>query len=130
MTVTMTIYEVAVLLIALGFVAFVIALIPSLVQMKKTLKSVEELTLEGKKTAEHLTDVLKKAEKQLDDAEELITSLKETGLKTVGIVDAVIENIKGPVFTGLGLLMGIEQALKHLFRKKKDGGEDNVKHEE
>lgn len=130
MTITMTIYEVASLLIAFGFVAFIIALIPMLTQMKRTLKSVEDLSIESKRTAEHLTEVIKKAEKQIDEAEELIKTFKETGLKTAGIVDAVIENIKGPIFTGLGLLMGLEQAIKHLFRKKSDGGEDHAKHED
>mgnify|MGYP001599679099 CR=1 FL=1 len=51
MTITFTIYEFAVLIVSIGFLIFIFTLIPALLQLKRTIKAVEDLAQEAKKTS-------------------------------------------------------------------------------
>jgi len=117
MTITADIYELAVVIIALAFLILVIAAIPTLLQLKRTVRAFEELSTESRKTVELVNTVIKKA--------------GEVGLKATGLADLVLDGIKSPLITVLSMLVGLECALKFLVNKDKDkpnktGGDENV----
>lgn len=125
MTISANLYEIAVLLIALAVLIFVLALVPALLQLKRTIKAVEDLTIEGKRTVEGVNFIVRKAGDQVEDVEELVKKAKDLGMKVAGIADMVVENVKGPIISGISFLFGAEQGFKRFFsREKKGGGED------
>ncbi len=124
--VTASIYEIAIVIIALAFLVLVIAAIPMLLQLKKAMKSVEELTTEGKKTAEVMTSLLGKTNDQAGNIEELVKKINVVGLKATGIAEILLDNIKSPLIGILSMLMGVEFGMKHLVKKEKKGGDDDV----
>ncbi|HLC18688.1 MAG TPA: hypothetical protein VJM57_06725 [Thermodesulfobacteriota bacterium] len=121
------IYQIAVLLIALAFLILVVFTIPTLVQMRKTVRAVEELSSESKKSIELLNSILKRAGDQADDVEEVLKKVKEVGLKVIGLAELVVDNIKSPLITLLSLFLGFEFGFKRLIKRDKKGGEGDVK---
>lgn len=127
MTITLGVYEIAALIIALAFLALILFLIPALIQVRRTVKEMEDLTSESKRTVESLNHLLKKTGAHADDIEELVKKVREVGLKYTGIAETVADNIKSPVISLISILLGLEGGLKRLFRKDKDkegGGKD------
>jgi uncharacterized protein YoxC len=125
MTITADVFDFAIFLIGLGFFIFVIALVPALLQLKRTFKAVEELTAETKKTVEVVNFIAKRAQDQVVDFEELITRVKDLGVKVTGLGDIVVDNVKGPIISFLSFLFGAEEGFKRFFhRNKKGGGKD------
>lgn len=122
MTLTVGIYELAVLIIAIAFLVFVIAIIPAIIQLKRTVRSFEELSAESRQTVEVVNFILKKAGDQADEVEELVKRLKEVGLKVTGLADLVVDNIKSPLITLLSVILGFEYGVKHFVKSKKEGG--------
>ena len=125
--VTASIYEIAIIIIALAFLVLVIAAIPLLIQLKKAMKSVEELTTEGKKTAEVLTSLFNKTNDQAGNIEELVKKINVVGLKATGIAEILLDNIKSPLIAILSMLLGVEFGMKHLVKKEKKGGDEDVR---
>lgn len=102
MTITFGVYEIAALIIALAFLALILFLIPALIQVRRTVKEMEDLTSESKRTVKSLNHLL-------------------------GIAETVADNIKSPLISIISILLGLEGGLKRLFRKDKDkegGGKD------
>lgn len=125
MTITADVYDFAIFLIGLGFFIFVIALVPALLQLKRTFKAVEDLTNETRKTVEVVNFIAKKTQDQVADLEELITRVKDLGIKVTGLGDIVVDNVKGPVISFLSFIFGAEEGFKRFFhRNKKGGGKD------
>lgn len=125
MTITADVYDFAIFLIGLGFFIFVIALAPALLQLKRTFKAVEELTNETKKTVEVVNFIAKRTQDQVADFEELITRVKDLGIKVTGLGDIVVDNVKGPIISFLSFIFGAEEGFKRFFhRNKKGGGKD------
>lgn len=125
MTITADVYDFAIFLIGLGFFIFVIALVPALLQLKRTFKAVEELTNETRKTVEVVNFIAKKTQDQVADLEELITRVKDLGIKVTGLGDVVVDNVKGPIISFLSFIFGAEEGFKRFFhRNKKGGGKD------
>jgi uncharacterized protein YoxC len=125
MTITADVYDFAIFLIGLGFFIFVIALVPALLQLKRTFKAVEELTNETRKTVEVVNFIAKKTQDQVADFEELITRVKDLGIKVTGLGDIVVDNVKGPIISFLSFIFGAEEGFKRFFhRNKKGGGKD------
>lgn len=125
MTITADVYDFAIFLIGLGFFIFVIALVPALLQLKRTFKAVEELTNETKKTVEVVNFIAKRTQDQVADFEELITRVKDLGIKVTGLGDIVVDNVKGPIISFLSFIFGAEEGFKRFFhRNKKGGGKD------
>lgn len=125
MTITADVYDFAIFLIGLGFFIFVIALVPALLQLKRTFKAVEELTNETKKTVEVVNFIAKRTQDQVADLEELITRVKDLGIKVTGLGDIVVDNVKGPIISFLSFIFGAEEGFKRFFhRNKKGGGKD------
>ncbi len=128
MTITMSIYELSMLLMAIGFVAIIIALIPTVIQAKKTLKSVDELSLESKKAMESLNVILEKTGANAADVEELVKRFKDVALGFMGLAEMILEHVRSPILTILSLILGAEFGLKRLFRNEdKTGGENHDK---
>lgn len=125
MTITADVYDFAIFLIGLGFFIFVIALVPALLQLKRTFKAVEELTNETRKTVEVVNFIAKRTQDQVADLEELITRVKDLGIKVTGLGDIVVDNVKGPIISFLSFIFGAEEGFKRFFhRNKKGGGKD------
>jgi len=121
MTITFTVYEFAVLIASIGFLIFIFALIPALLQLKRTIKAVEELAHEAKKTSAELNVLLRKVNEQTDDLGELVKRIKGVGLNVAGLADSVLGHIRSPIFSILSLLFGVEEFFRNLFSKKDDG---------
>ncbi len=126
MTITANVYEIAIVLVSLGFLVLIIFLIPMALQLRRTMKAMEELTVESRKTVESVNDIIKIAGAQAGDVEELVKKLKDVGLKFVTLGDLLADNIKSPVITILSLLFGIEHGFRRFLRRKekKGGGGD------
>lgn len=127
MTITADMFDLAILLMGLGVFIFVIALVPALLQLKRTFKAVEELTVETKKTVETVNFIAKRAQDQVSDIEELVTRVKDLGVKVTGLGDMVVDGVKGPIISFISFLFGAEEGLRRFFhknRKDKEGGTD------
>ncbi len=124
MTITFTIYEFAVLIASIGFLIFIFTLIPALLQLKRTVKAIEELAQEAKKTSVELNVLLGKLNEHTDDLGELVKSIKGVGLNMTGLAQSVLGHIKSPIFSILSLLFGVEEFFRSLFSKKDDDGKN------
>lgn len=133
MTITITIYELSALLVAIGFLAFIIALIPAILQIRRTAAAVQTLSVESAKTAENLNVILKVAGEEACEVKEVIARLKGTGLKAADLADGVLEDVGGPVARILSLIFtGAESFLKCFLAKKcgeTEGGAGDDKHQ-
>jgi uncharacterized protein YoxC len=127
MTVTADIYEIAVVIIALTFLVLVIVAIPMLMQLKRTIRAVEELSTESRKTIEVLNVLFKKTGDHAGDIDELVKRVKEVGLKATGIAEVLLDSIKNPLIAILSMLLGIEFGMKRLVKKEKKGDSEDVK---
>lgn len=124
MTITAQLYEIAILIVALAFVVLVAVIIPTLLQLKRTIKAAEDLALEGKKTVEEVNFILKRAAEQVDDIGELTRSVKDVGLKVTGLADLVLDNVKSPIINVISFIFGVEEGFKRFFQRKKGGDGD------
>lgn len=119
MTITLGVIEIAILIAALAFLALVIALIPTLLQLKKTVKAVEELAGESKTAVTSINRIIVKAGEQIEDVEELTKRVKEVGTKIIDLLEMVVDTVKNPLITLLGLIIGFEFGFRKLFRRDK-----------
>lgn len=129
MTITASVYEIALFIMAISFLILVIAVVPAVLQIKNTVKALEELARESKKTVESVNFILKKVEEGSGDIREVIARLKDAGAKIADTVEAVLSAIRSPIINLISLILGITAGLKRLFRKDeeedvKGGGED------
>lgn len=126
MTITANVYEIAILLVSLAFLVLIIVLIPMVLQLRRTIKAVEELTVESRKTVESLNGLIKITGIEAGDVEELVRKVKDVGLKFVALGDLMADNIKSPLITIISLLFGVEHGFRRFFRRreKKGGGGD------
>ncbi|OGQ59029.1 MAG: hypothetical protein A3J24_08440 [Deltaproteobacteria bacterium RIFCSPLOWO2_02_FULL_53_8] len=127
MTITITIYELSALIVAIGFLVLVITLIPSIRQVKKTANAMEELSIEGKKSVEHLNVILAVAGKEADEIKEVIERLKGTGLLAADLADSILENLKGPAVSIISLIFGAEAFLKCFLAQRRGENEGGTK---
>jgi len=128
MTVTADINGIAIIIAVVAFLILIIALVPMILQIKRTAKAVEDLTIESKKTVEGVNVLVNKLTEQAGDLDELVKRIKEVGLKMTSVADLVVEHIKSPVITVVSLILGTRRALKRLLRREKSkGGDDDGK---
>jgi len=134
MTFSANIYEIAALLIALAFFILVLATIPSLLQAKRTIRAVEDLTVESKRTVESVNHILKRAGDRGEDIDDLVNKATEVSKKIVGLADSVVDALKIPLITLLSTIIGAEHGLRRFFIKDKEekkeeehGGSGDVK---
>ena len=119
MTITLGVVEIAILIVALAFLALVITLIPTLLQLKRTIKAVEELAGESKTAGMSINHIIVKAGEQVEDIEELTRRVKEVGAKVIDLLEMVVDTVKNPLITLLGLIIGVEFGFKKLFKRDK-----------
>ncbi|MFQ5586143.1 MAG: hypothetical protein ACE5GF_04900 [Thermodesulfobacteriota bacterium] len=121
MTFTVTLSEIALLLIALGFVILVIYLIPTIFQLRQTIRAMEELTLKSKDTVESVNEVIKKTGGQAGEVGEAMKKflVKEGITRAVDIIDPIVTRLKRPFITMVSILIGLTLGLRFLTRKKK-----------
>jgi len=144
MNFTITLTDIAFLIIALGFLLLVIYIIPILLQLKRTVKSVDELTSQGKevirnantlvKTASSHADefifkgkeimsttnnILKTASSRAEDLGGVVKRLKETSAKVFELVELISTELRRPIITLISVIIGLNFGLKYLRKKKK-----------
>lgn len=126
MTITADLFDLAIFLIGLGFFIIAVALVPAILQLKRTFKAVEELTTETRKTVEIVNFVGRKVQDQTADIEELIARVKDLGVKVTGLGELVVDNVRSPLISFLSFLFGAEEGFKRFFHRdrKKGGGTD------
>ncbi len=126
MTITANAYEIAILLVSLAFLVLVIVLIPMVLQLRRTIKAMEELTVESKKTVESLNEIIKITGIEAGDVEELVKKVKDVGLKFVTLAEMLADGVKSPLITIISLILGVEHGFRRFFRRreKKGGGGD------
>ncbi|MBI5827612.1 MAG: DUF948 domain-containing protein [Deltaproteobacteria bacterium] len=125
MTVTADFNDIAIIIAVVAFLVLVIALVPMIFQIKKTVKAVEDLTVESRKTVEGVNSLVNKLNSQAGDLDELVKRVKEVGLKMTAVAELVVDNIRSPVITVLSLLLGARRALKRLLRHRSNKGGDD-----
>lgn len=126
MTFSADVYEIAILLIAIAFLVLVIAIIPTLTQLRRTVRSMEELSNEGRKTVEAVNVIAERVGDQTEDIDEMVQRFKGVGEKTADLADMVLDNLRGPLITILSLILGFEFGLKHISKhKKKDADKED-----
>ncbi|MBI5588280.1 MAG: DUF948 domain-containing protein [Deltaproteobacteria bacterium] len=130
MTFSANIYEISVLLIAVAFVILVVAMIPALLQTKRTIKAFEDLTLESKRTVESVNQIIKKAGERAEDIDDVVKQATEVSRKVVGLADSVVDTVKLPLITLISTVIGAEHGFRSFFRRRKEekeeGGGDDV----
>ncbi len=128
--ITANIYQIVALVIALAFLILVVFSIPTLLQLKRTVRSFEELSIESKKSLGLLNNLLEKTGEHTGEVEEIFERVKNIGLKIINTAEFFVENIKSPLVTILSLLLGVQFGLKHFLKheehEEKDGGEKDV----
>ncbi|HCY09750.1 MAG TPA: hypothetical protein DHU82_00605 [Deltaproteobacteria bacterium] len=97
-----------------------------MLQLKKTFKAVEELSVETRKTVEIINFIGKKAQEETANIEELLARVRELGFKVTDMGNLVVDNIRAPIIGILSLLFGAEEGFKRFFHRKdkKGGGTD------
>lgn len=127
MTITLTIYELSALIIAISFLILIITLIPSIRQVKKTANAMEALSIEGRKAAENLNLILSIVGNEADELKEMIVRLRNAGLNAANLADTVLENLKGPAIAIISLIFGAEAFLKCYLAKKCEDNQGGTK---
>lgn len=120
MTISADLFDLAIFLMGLGVFISAVALLPALLQLKRTFKAAEDLACETKKTVEIVNLIGKKVQDQTADVEELITRVKDLGMKVTGIGDLLVDNVKSQLIGILSFLFGAEEGFKRFFRKDKE----------
>lgn len=119
MTITLGVGEIAILIIALAFLALVFALIPALLQTKRTVKALEDLASESKSAVENINRIIKAAGEQIEDVEELAKKVKDVGLKLTDLLETVVDTVKSPLLTLVSLIVGVEFGFRKFLKREK-----------
>jgi len=130
--ITANVYQIVAIILALAFLILIIFTIPALLQIKKTARSVEELSNESKKSLETLNGLMKKTGETAGELDKLVKRLKDLTISFTGVTELVSGNLKNAIVTLLSLIIGLQYGLKY-FRdsatektkeKRQEGGAD------
>lgn len=119
MTITLGVGEIAILIIAFAFLALVFALIPALLQTRRTVKALEDLASESKSAVENVNRIVKAAGEQIEDVEELAKKVKDVGLKLTDLLETVVDTVKSPLLTLVSLIVGVEFGFRKFLKREK-----------
>jgi len=134
--ITADVYEIVAVILALAFLILIIFTIPVLLQIKKTAKSVEELSGESKKSLETLNGLMKKTGNTAGELDILVKKLKNLSTSLTGITELIGGNFKSTIATLISLIIGLQYGLKYFINnntektktgeraEEKQGGED------
>lgn len=136
--ITANIYEIVAFLLAAAFLLLIIFAIPALLQIKKTAKSVEDLTAESRKSLEILNKLFKITGDKAGDLDGLF---KELSARLGATAEIIGGGIKGPLVTILSLIIGLQYGFKYFIshcecdkekeeEEEEEGGEEDVKGQE
>ncbi|MEE8185309.1 MAG: DUF948 domain-containing protein [Thermodesulfobacteriota bacterium] len=126
MTFSVTISEIALLLIALAFFILVIYLIPTVLQIRQTMKSLEEFSLQGKNAMENINHFIKKTGGRAGEIGDLLRQLlfRESAHKVLEVAGPMVSKFRRPLITLISLLVGINLGLRYLTKNKKKKEEE------
>jgi len=135
--ITANVYQIVAIILALAFLLLIIFTIPALLQIKKTARSVEELSNESKKSLETLNGLMKKTGETAGELDKLVKRLKNLTISFTGVTELVSGNLKNAIVTLLSLIIGLQYGLKYFrdsatdkAKEKKQGGGEDVKGQE
>lgn len=120
MTFTITLTELSLFLIAIGFLMLTVYLIPAIIQLRQTAKSIQELSEDAKKVLKNSIPVINKVSGQIDGIGDAIEKCKIVCRRLPDIAEVVTRQVKKPFVVVAGLAGGILYALKSLKRKGGD----------
>jgi uncharacterized protein YoxC len=132
----MTIVEIAVLLIAVGFAVLVGYLIPMLIQLKRTVAEADELLTrmnaelpsllkEMRETSENINALVEHARDGVEHASVFLHAVGSVG-DTVQQVSRVVQGTSGNLLTNLAsVVAGFRAATAVVKDRFKEGGESN-----
>jgi len=118
MTFTVTLTELSVFLIAIGFLMLVVYLIPAIIQLRQTARSIQELSEDAKVVLKETVPVIDKVRGQIDGIGDAVEKFKAVGSKLPYITEAIAKNVKKPFVVAAGIVGGILYTLKSLKRKR------------
>lgn len=118
MTFTVTLTELSVFLIAIGFLMLVVYLIPAIIQLRQTARSIQELSEEARGVLKETIPVIDKVRGQIDGIGDAVEKFKAVGSKLPYITEAIAKNVKKPFVVAAGIVGGILYTLKSLKRKR------------
>jgi uncharacterized protein YoxC len=118
MTFTVTLTELSFFLIAIGFLMLVVYLMPAIIQLRQTLKTVQELSEESRKVLKDTVPVINKVKGQLDGIGDAVEKFKTVGKRLPDIANIAAAQVKKPLVVAAGLAGGIIYAIKSLKRTK------------
>lgn len=116
------VYEIAALIVAVSVSALAISAIPAVIQIKRTFKAVEDLSLETKRLVETLNSILHKIDCGVGAFEETAERFKQTGERISEVIELFVENIKKPIIAVGNVLSSIEYAFRLFFGKERTKG--------
>jgi len=135
--ITANVYEIVAVILALAFLILIIFIIPVLLQIKKTARSVEELSSESKKSLETLNGLMKKTGDTAGEFETLVKKLRDLSASFTGMAEIVSGNFKNTIITIISLIIGLQYGLKFFMNSSetnsastKKQGEENGKGQE
>lgn len=120
MTFTVSFLDLSLLIIAIAFLILVIFAVPTLLQLRKTAKSLQEFSEEGKIFLGDAKEITSKINEHLGSMDEALTRVKDVSMKATSLVEVVVDALK-PMVTYAGILAAIVFGIKQF---KKGGGED------
>ncbi len=120
MTITVSL-ELSMFIIAVALVILVALAIPTFFQIRRACRALEEFSVDGKKFLEDIKEITNKVNGQLGDIDDATKKIRDVALKAAGVVEGVIDAVKGPADKIAGVLTGVSYVLKH-FKK---GGNEN-----
>lgn len=123
MIATITISDLSIFFIAIAFFILALYLIPTIIQLRKTAKAMEEFSQDGKEVFKDISLLLKKVNNQSEDAAQVIKKITDVGLKAAYLVDMVLTQVRGPIIAIASIITGIEFGFKHLIKR---GGNKDV----
>ncbi len=115
--ITADVYEIVAIIVALAFLILIIFAIPVLLQIKKTVRSVEEFSNESKKSLETLNGLMKKTGDTAGELDALIKRLKDLATRTSGTAELIGTNFKDTIVTLLSLIIGLQYGLKYFIKR-------------
>ena len=128
--ITANVYEIVAFLLGVAFLLLVIFAIPVLLQIKKTARSVEDLTSESKKSLEILNNLLKTTGDKAGELDALFKRLRELSTRLSTTAEIIGSGIKGPLITLISLIIGLQYGFKYFMnhaekdKEEKEGGDD------
>jgi predicted PurR-regulated permease PerM len=121
MAFSVTLSDISLFLIALAFFILVIYLIPTVLQIRQTMKALEELSLQGKDAMGNINNLVKKTGGQAGEIGGLVRQLliREGTRKVLEAAGPMVSKFRRPLITLISLLVGINLGLRYLTGNKK-----------